>query len=126
MSNVCCSGSFYHYRTEVGAYAQERVLGCGWRQPPDALSQGILEGGKTLNILSGKLSSLATWPCAQYESSEVFTLQCAPQVGFSTPLRPMCLPLRFRFPFGTNFLKMYALQCLTLGAQALYGIQPAA
>lgn len=37
------------------------------------------------------------------------------------PLGSMCLPLYFRFPFGTNFLGMYALQSLVVGAQPFMG-----
>lgn len=33
--------------------------------------------------------------------------------SFCTPLGPLYLPLHFRFPFGTKFLKKYALKCLT-------------
>lgn len=33
-------------------YAQDGILGCGWRQPPDALSCGILEGGWIYSVVS--------------------------------------------------------------------------
>lgn len=70
----------------MGPYAQERVLGCERRQPPGALSQGILEGGETLKTLSGKLSSVAPWPKdAQDESFEV---SHTPGIDFSTQLGP--------------------------------------
>lgn len=61
--------------------------------------------------------SFPLWLCGHVLNMSLlrfFTLQWTPEVGFCTLLGPMCLPLCFRFPFGTNFLKMYALQCLTL------------
>lgn len=69
--------------------------------------------GRWVDILSGKFSSLATWPCAQWVFwgfSPSITLLRLASVH---PWGPLCLPLHFRFPFGTKFLKIYALKCLT-------------